>query len=520
MFKSQPIRDFVGEALGGGACESWPDPDMRLVDDDREPAPALDDDALPVGWADWITTEAAARACPRDYIAAGLIGAASAWTGNARRIAATADWVEPAHLWFVLIGAPSAGKTPALRPMVEASRAMERDAEPAWREALARHERDAEAARARDQAWRASVRAAVADGETPAPDRPAGAENLEAPARPRTVAMDSSTEELQRMLAENPRGLLYLRDELAGWLGGFDRYGGRGADRAFYLECWNGGAYVCDRVGYHEAPVRIEHASLAVIGGMVPDRLREVLTDADDGLAARLIYVWPEPAPIAPLSQFTDANAAERRRKLHTAARRLRTLAMGTDDHGVPAPIALRLDDDGPAMRLYDDIRRDAMMHARSSHGLAADWAGKNPGRALRLALDYELLAWAARGDDAPEPARVSADSVARAGSYIDYSNAMLDRVTGGLAIGRAEADAASIARHIFARGPATQVAPLNERAIYQMPGYTWARDAERRTAALHVLDQAGWIRRPGATGHGRPRGDWQVSPRLWEKCV
>jgi hypothetical protein len=30
--------------------------------------------------------------CPRDYIAAGLIGAASAWIGNARRVAATADW--------------------------------------------------------------------------------------------------------------------------------------------------------------------------------------------------------------------------------------------------------------------------------------------------------------------------------------------------------------------------------------------------------------------------------------------
>ena len=36
--------------------------------------------------------EAKARACPRDYVAAGLIAAASGWIGNARRIAATADW--------------------------------------------------------------------------------------------------------------------------------------------------------------------------------------------------------------------------------------------------------------------------------------------------------------------------------------------------------------------------------------------------------------------------------------------
>jgi hypothetical protein len=26
-----------------------------------------------------------------------------AWTGNARRVAATADWTEPPHLWFALI---------------------------------------------------------------------------------------------------------------------------------------------------------------------------------------------------------------------------------------------------------------------------------------------------------------------------------------------------------------------------------------------------------------------------------
>src|SRR5262249_4562542 len=121
----------------------WPEPDLRLVEDDRAPAPVLDNDALPAAWENWISAEADARGCPRDYIAAALMGAASAWIGNARRIAATANWIEPAHLWFALIGSPSAGKSPALRPTIEASRAIERDGEPAWREALAQYERDA-----------------------------------------------------------------------------------------------------------------------------------------------------------------------------------------------------------------------------------------------------------------------------------------------------------------------------------------------------------------------------------------
>jgi hypothetical protein len=169
----------------------------------------------------------------------------------------------------------------------------------------------------------------------------------------------------------------------------------------------------------------------------------------------------------------------------------------------------LRLDPD--AFELFDELRREAMERARSSRGLAAGWHGKTPGRALRLALNYELLAWA--GSDGTEPRVITADSVVRTGGYFDYLTAMLDRVTTGLAIGRAEADAAIIARHILADRPAA----FNERALYQRPGWAWLRDAERRASALHVLAETGWVRAAARAGNGRPRRDWDVSPRLWE---
>ena len=502
------VRSIISRAQEITAPDTWPPPDMRLVEDDRVPAPALDRDVLPAGWESWVANEATARGCPRDYVAAGLIGAASAWIGNARRIQATADWTEPAQLWMALIGAPSAGKTPALQPMIEASCTLERDTEPEWREALAKHERDAEAAQAIEEKWRDEVRAAAKGGRTP-PDRPFGAQAPTAPTIPRVMSMDASTEAVQRVLADNVRGLLHVRDELAGWLGSFDRYGGKGADRGFYLETWNGGDYLCDRVKFNGAPVRIKHASLAIIGGMVPDRLREAFVDADDGLAARFIYVWPELVKIAPLVCFRDAEAAERRKRLVTAARLLRTLPMGSDDRGDPAPHALRLDAD--ALKLFDEQRREAMERARSASGLAAGWHGKTPGRALRLALVYEMLAWAVQGG--VEPASVSADAMVRAAGYLDHAAAMLDRVLGGLAIGPVEADAAMIARHMLA----SCCRRLNERELYQTAGFAWARHAKRRAAALAVLSQAGWIRQPDVTGHGRPRGDWEVSPRLTE---
>jgi len=483
---------------------------MRLIEDDRAPAPILYDDALPAGWGSWITAEAEARAVPRDYIAGSLIGGASAWIGNSRRVAATSDVIVPAHLWFAMIGAPSAGKTPALQPLIEASCVLEHDAEPAWRDALARHARDATFAEAVEKQRHDQVREAARNGSVP-PNRPADAQAPGAPSRPRLLTMDTSTEALQRLLADNPRGLLHVRDELAGWLGGLDRYGGNGADRGFYLECWNGGAYVCDRVKFDGVPVRIEHAALAILGGMVPDKLRKALADDDDGLAARFFYVWPEPQPIEPLKTFGDTETAERREKLRMAARKLHALAMGSDKNDTPTPRALPLN--GDAFVLFDEQRMEAMARARAAFGLAAGWHGKNPGRILRLALVYDLLAYAEQGRDAPEPATVSADAVARAGGYIDYAAAMLERVTGGLAITRAEADAVAIARHLLTTRPAC----LNERELYQTANYTWARDGSRRTAALAALEHAAWIRRPNERGQGRPRGDWEVSPHLWE---
>jgi hypothetical protein len=319
--------------------------------------------------------------------------------------------------------------------------------------------------------------------------------------------MDATTEELQHLLAGEPRGLLYLRDELTGWLGNHDRYGGHGADRAFYIEAWNGGPYVADRVKYRGKPVRIPRTSLAILGGLQPDRLREVLAGPDDGLTARILYVWPKPPPIAPLDG-EDSTAGARRHRLLSTARRLHGIAIDGDPAN-PTPCILRLEDD--ARWLFDELRQEAMGRARSSRGLAGGWHGKTPGRALRLALVYELLAFG--GGSGPEPRSVSADAMARAAGYVDYAAAMLDRVTAGLAIRRPEADAAVIARHIRA----TRATALNERELYQRPGWAWLRDGERRADALRVLADSGWIRPAASSGQGRPRGAWDVSPRLWE---
>jgi Protein of unknown function (DUF3987) len=180
------VRALLADAPEITPRDTWPEPDMRLISDDRVPAPSLDVDTLPEGWEEWISFEATARSVPPDYVAAGLIGAASAWIGNSRRISATPTWSEPAHLWFALIGAPSTGKTPAPQPVIETSHVLERDAEPAWRKSLATYEHEAEAARALDKAWRQSLLAAA----KAAVKTKAG--NLQKPSRPRGAIQTST----------------------------------------------------------------------------------------------------------------------------------------------------------------------------------------------------------------------------------------------------------------------------------------------------------------------------------------
>src|SRR5215831_4778543 len=108
------------------------------------------------------------------------------------------------------------------------------------------------------------------------------------------LAEDTTVERLQELMADNPRGLLYVRDELASLLGSFGRYakGGGGAaaaaERAFFLEAYEGGPHTIARM---KRTTVIEHCALAILGGIQPHRLAEFKDLADDGFLPRLGYL-------------------------------------------------------------------------------------------------------------------------------------------------------------------------------------------------------------------------------------
>jgi hypothetical protein len=65
-----------------------------------------------------------------------------------------------------------------------------------------------------------------------------------APSRePRSVIKDVTPEKVAEILSRGPSGSLMVHDELAGFIGSFERYTNGASASAFYLQCWIGGPF-------------------------------------------------------------------------------------------------------------------------------------------------------------------------------------------------------------------------------------------------------------------------------------
>lgn len=181
-------------------------------------------------------------------------------------------WRESARLWVGLVGAPSSKKTPIMNAAIRPLRAIDGNLMRAYM-------------------------AKIADYEAlPAKEKKTASK----PKQERRIISDSTVEAAQEVLKDSPRGVLSSQDELSGWFGQMDKYApGKGAmaDRGFWLQAFNGGAYSINRVG--RGASYIPNCSVSLLGGIQPEPIRAIVGDAqDDGLIQRLIPVVLRPGSI------------------------------------------------------------------------------------------------------------------------------------------------------------------------------------------------------------------------------
>jgi hypothetical protein len=487
-----------------GPADLWPDPDIAVLKEGRRDAPPLPIRIFGPHWSEWLTRAAEGSNSPLDYPAMALLSAGAALIGNARWVAPWENWREPCILWCGLVGDPSSNKSPGIDPLLDLVKTLEGEIAAGFDETHRKWQAEREMSKAVMETWKGRVKEAAKDAQ-PVPPMPEEAVEPAEPMRPRVIVNDSTPEKLGELLAAHPKGLLFFRDELAGWFGAFDRYSGSGAERALWLEAHGGRKYTIDRVK-SERPIAIEHLSVGILGGIQPERLADLMKGAEDGLTARFLWVWPETVPPRRPRLIADRQAAL------VALRRLAHLRMSEDDLGREQPRVLRLSDEAS-----DTFQRWREEHAGESRGLvgpvAAAW-GKAQGQLLRIALVLEHLWWSSL-PEADAPGSISVDAITSAAALIeDYIKPMAARVYGDAALPERDRLAAILARWIVRTRPKS----INARAVRRTARLPGLKEADKVKIACEALVDADWLRsaptRQGDSA-GRTRDDYVINPKL-----
>jgi len=329
-----------------------------------------------------------------------------------------------------------------------------------------------------------------------------------APTEPRILVNDATVEKLGELLNANPRGLIQLRDELAGWLANLDREGREG-DRAFWLECWNGtGTFTVDRIGRGTIP--IEACAMSILGGMQPGKLAEYVRGAvrggfaDDGLIQRFqLAVYPDlPSGWRYIDRAPNRGTEAQAWATFKRLRALDADAIGAERSEWSDVPFLRFDDEAQELLIEWITKHMNRLRAGEEPAWMESHLAKYQGLAGRLALVLHLA------DDGTGPIR--AETLATALDWCDYLEGHARRIYSPAT------DNGLTGAHLILKRRGDLVAPFSARDLYRR-GWAGLADTESAEAALDVLIEYGHLRiiegAPGALG-GRPSSlyEWRVS--------
>ncbi len=246
--------------------EEWEQPilDTAL---DVEPFPL---DVLPSSLADLCRAGARALNCPVDYFAVAALGLAGGVIGRTVSLKMTTTWELTANLFIAIVGPPGSKKSPALKIMAGPLFAIDRQLRDDYKEAK--------------KNWKA----------LPEDDR--GPE----PVLEHLTLDDTTREAFAKILSDNERGLLLIKDELTAWVADLNAYrGGKGSDRQFWMGLNTGSLVKVTRKGSPE-PLVIPHPCGAVVGCLTPATLPHIKEgQGDDGWLDRILFAFPKTPRLA-----------------------------------------------------------------------------------------------------------------------------------------------------------------------------------------------------------------------------
>lgn len=244
---------------------------------------------FPVEMAEYISEVARMLSCDPGYAVMPAIVTMGSAIGNSRVCVLNEEWREPSVFWGCLVAEQSTHKSPASDmakwPIDDLH------AELVEENAKTRDDYDLEL-----QAWKQDYKVPKKGDEdvhsVPMPI---------APIDRRCKVKDITIESLAELLAGNPKGLVVICDELAGWFGSFTRYqssGMSGSDMPFWLEVYRALSHDVDRKGGNKRSIHIAHAGVSVYGTIQEETLQDLVTPAflTSGFLARMLFIKPPKA--------------------------------------------------------------------------------------------------------------------------------------------------------------------------------------------------------------------------------
>ena len=224
------------------------------------------------------------------FIALPILTAFGAAIGTSYCVEVKKGWQEHPIIWSGIIGDSGTKKTPAIKLATSTFHGYQKSAHKEYLKELKEYEIKKMHYDVEFSAWKSKAKSEPSVQSEP-PIEPMR------PLQKRYVVVDTTVEAIIEILSANPRGLLMVRDELAGFMTGMNQYkGNKGSDQEQLLEMHSGGTIYVDRKTAQR--LQVDTAALSITGGIQLPIMQKVMTEEqfNNGLMARFLLACP-PCP-------------------------------------------------------------------------------------------------------------------------------------------------------------------------------------------------------------------------------